>query len=32
MVPGTLRLGSEPRNNEPFSEWVMWYTEKAGGE
>lgn len=27
-----LRLGSEPRNNEPFSAWVMWYGEKAGGE
>jgi hypothetical protein len=25
-----LRLGSEPRKNEPFSAWVMWYGEEAG--
>ena len=22
-----LRLGSEPRNDQPFSAWVMWYQE-----
>ena len=22
-----LRLGSEPRNDQPFSEWVMWYQD-----
>ncbi len=27
-----LRLGSEPKDNEPFSAWVMWYGEEAGGE
>ncbi len=25
-----LRLGSEPRSNEPFSDWVMWYGEEPG--
>jgi uncharacterized glyoxalase superfamily protein PhnB len=30
-----LRLGSEPKRDQPFSEWVMWYRDdpsRGGGE